>query len=123
MNHLKYHDILTRLNSPDVSSDRLLDESRRPDLSLWEDHPDLYLAFCEKLIAQGHPSLALELAQEGERHLKDNSKLHYRLAQAANRGGNPRYAQTILEPLLAKALGEDGAVPADIDTTLRVDIL
>jgi class 3 adenylate cyclase/tetratricopeptide (TPR) repeat protein len=120
---MNYNDLLTRLNAPDASSDRLLDESRSPDLTLWVEHPDLYLAFCEKLIAQGHPSRALELAREGESYLKDNSSLLFRMALAANRGGNPRYAQTLLKPLLAMALREDGAVPPDIDTALRVDIV
>jgi class 3 adenylate cyclase/tetratricopeptide (TPR) repeat protein len=120
---MTYQDILARLLAPNAASDRLLDESRRPDLKLWEEHPNLYLAFCEKLIAQGHPSRALELAREGQQYLQDNSKLLYQMAQAANRGGNPRYAQTILKPLLAKALGETGPVPPDINTALRVDIV
>ncbi len=81
-------EILDRLNRADVAVERLLDECRSPDLSLWKQHPQLYLKFVERLIEQGHPGRALDLAREGEEHFKTDSRLQYQLALAAARGGN-----------------------------------
>jgi class 3 adenylate cyclase len=116
-------EILNRLKSSDIAVDRLLDECRAADLSAWREHPELYLAFVEKLIDHGHPARALELAREGENYLKDNSTLQYKIALAAARGGNPRYAESILEPLLKKALGPENARPADMNVKLQVDVI
>ncbi len=111
--------ILARLADPATQADRLLEECRQPDLELWKAYPELYRAFTEKLIRQGHPGRALELAREGAEHLKDDMSLQYKLALAAARGGNPLYAESILRPLLERALKPD----ADLPTQLRVEIV
>lgn len=116
-------DILSQLKNPTVQSERLLDQCRAPDLTLWREHPELYLAFVERLIEQGHPARALDLAREGERHLQNNSRLQYRLALAAARGGNAKYAEALLAPLLAKATRTDGSRPVDMTTALQVEVI
>jgi hypothetical protein len=63
-------EILTRLNSPNVAAERLLDECRAPDLTAWRERPELYFAFVSRLIDQGHPARALDLAREGEHCLR-----------------------------------------------------
>ncbi len=116
-------DILDQLNRPDVKAEQLLDQCRSPDLSLWEKHPELYLRFVKRLIEQGHPSRALDLAREGEQHLKGNVRLQYQLALAAARGGNPGYAEVLLAPLLEKAVNPSEEQPEDWDASLRVDVI
>lgn len=117
-------DLLAQLHAPGVAVEQLLEQCRAPDLSLWEQHPDrLYPEFVQRLIQQGHPGRALDLAREGERHLRDHSRLRYQLALAAARGGNPRYAEELLTPLLAAATGPDDRMPADMDPALRVDVV
>ena len=117
------HDIQEQLNNPAVAIDRLLDDSREPDLSLWHKHPELYPAFVQRLLDGGHPGRALELGHEGEEHLKHNSRLQYLLALAAARGGSTDYAEALLAPLLAHAVHPDAARPADMDAALRVDVI
>jgi len=116
-------EILTQLSSPEVAAERLLDRCLAPDFTLWKDHPELYFAFVKRLVEQGHPGRAVELAREGETHLKNHSRLQYQLALAAARGGNPSYAETLLAPLLENAIGPVGSRPADMDTALRVNII
>jgi len=118
-------EILDRLNRSDVVVERLLEECRSPDKTIWEMHPELYTSFTQKLIEQGHPGRALELAREGERYLKDNSRLQYQLALAAVRGGSTQYAESLLEPLLKKVTdpNPEAEIPTDIDTKLRMDII
>ena len=116
-------DILERLNNPTEAVDRLLDETREPDLTVWQDHPELYPAFVQRLLDGGHPGRALGLGHEGERHLKHNSRLQYLLALAAARGGSTEYAEALLAPLLAQATGPADARPADMDAALRVEVI
>ena len=116
-------DILTELNRPTVQSERLLDACRQPDLTLWREHPELYVAFVERLIEQGHFSRALELAREGEKHFQHDSQLQYQLALAAARGGNAKYAEELLAPILQQAIGPAAARPADMQTQLLVEII
>lgn len=108
-------DILDQLSNPSVPVDRLLDESRAPDLSVWQNHRELYPVFVKRLLARGHLGLALELDREGERYLQNDSRLQYLLALAAARGGSVHYAEALLAPLLARAAG--------MDTALRVDVI
>ncbi len=111
--------ILERLIQPGTSAEQLLDESRWCDEKLWEGNATLYRAFTEKLISQGHPARALELAREGHKALRDDIELQYLLVLAARRGGNPRYALALLEPLLPKAKDPKSTLPVK----LRVDIV
>lgn len=93
-------DIIDRLAQPGVSAERLLEECRGPDAKLWHGNAKLYRAFTRKLLDQGYPARALDLAREGHEFLKDDRELQFLLAFAARRGGNPRYAQSLLQPLL-----------------------
>lgn len=80
-------EILAKLHDPKTASERLLDECRSYDVKMWEDNPQLYLEFVERLIQQGHPGRALELAREGAKYLIGDTRLQYQLAWAAARGG------------------------------------
>ena len=104
-------DILRRRAEPTTQADRLLEECRQPELELWKQPPELYRTFTEKLIRQGHPGRALELAREGFEHLKTETKLQYQLTLAAARGGNPQYAGSLLKPRLELAQKPDGQQP------------
>jgi class 3 adenylate cyclase len=110
-------EILDQLKQPNVSAEYLLDEIRGRYEKLWQGNAKLYRAFTEKLIAQGHPAQALDLAREGQEFLRDDVELQYLLALAARRGGNPRYALSLLTPLMPKALDPASALPLK----LRVD--
>lgn len=112
-------DILERLKAKDSQPDHLLEECRIADPKLLERDRELCLAFCEKLISHGFPGRALDLASEAGEFLKESPLLVYRLAHAANRGGNPIQAKILLKPLLDQAQhGHEG-----IDTKLQVDIV
>lgn len=110
-------EILDQLNQPNVSAEYLLDEIRGRYESLWKGNAKLYRAFAEKLIVQGHPAQALDLAREGQAFLRDDLELQYLLALAARRGGNPRYALSLLTPLMQTALDPTSTLPLK----LRVD--
>ena len=112
-------EILQRLSEPNVSSERLLEECRGPDQKMWQGNARLYKAFTNKLLVQGYPARALDLAREGKEFIADDLELQFMLALAARRGGNPRYAQSLLDPLLARA--QD--LTNSIDASLRVEIL
>jgi hypothetical protein len=57
--------ILDRLNQPNSSAERLLEECVGPDGKLRNGDASLYRAFTEKLIQQGYPARALyELPKE-----------------------------------------------------------
>jgi tetratricopeptide (TPR) repeat protein len=114
-------EILAKLNSPDVAADRLLDATRASDPGVWVRHPELYLAFAERLLNKGHYARVLDLAREDAPHRPDGSRLKYLFALAAARGGAARYAEGLLKPLLDKATGPDR--PADMDDALRVDVV
>lgn len=110
-------EILDQLNQPNVSAENLLFEVSGRYAKLWRGNATLYRAFTEKLIVQGHPARALDLAREGQEFLRDDVELQYLLALAARRGGNPRYALSLLTPLMPKALDTASALPLK----LRVD--
>jgi hypothetical protein len=110
-------EILDRLNQPHVSAESLLEECRGPDQKLWKGNSRLYRAFTHKLLVQGYPARALDLAREGQEFLRDDFELQYLLALAARRGGNPRYARTLLASLLPQAIDPDSTLPIE----LRVD--
>jgi hypothetical protein len=63
---MNIEEVLERLDRADVSIERLLDECRAPDFSLWENHPELYVRFVDRLLAFGHPGRALDLAKKEE---------------------------------------------------------
>jgi len=108
--------ILARLrdNSP---ADRLLEECRHPTQPLGSG--DVYREFTRKLLEQGFPTLALDLAKEGQEYLQADVQLQYLLALAARRGGNAKYAASLLEPILPQAID----LSLDLAIALRVDII
>jgi hypothetical protein len=112
-------EILDLLNQSQVSAESLLEECRGPNQQLWKGNSVLYRAFTHKLLVQGYPARALDLAREGQEFLRDDVDLQYLLALAARRGGNPRYAQTLLVPLLPLATDPQSTLPIK----LRVDIV
>lgn len=112
-------EILDLLNQPNISAESLLEECRGPDQQLWRGNSVLYRAFTHKLLAQGYPARALDLAREGQEYLRDDVELQYLLALAARRGGNPRYARSLLAPLLSRATDPQSTLPIK----LRVDIV
>ena len=89
---------------------------------LWHDDPDRGRAFVRRLIREGFPARALEVAQEGLKHRPADSPLRYAAALAARRGGNPRYAEALLKPLLDRALAA-GPSAADLTPSLRVEAI
>jgi class 3 adenylate cyclase/tetratricopeptide (TPR) repeat protein len=68
---------------------------------LWKADPRLYRAFGRKLINQGHPTRAFELAREGLNVHKHDPHLQYQQALAMARGGNLAGAENFLKALLA----------------------
>ncbi len=107
-------EILDRLNQSHVSAESLLEECRGPDQNLWKGNSQLYRAFTHKLLVQGYPARALDLAREGHESLRDDVELQYLLALAARRGGNPRYARALLTELLTQAMDPDSTLPIEL---------
>src|SRR5260221_289914 len=100
---MKFEEVLERLNRADVSIERLLDECRAPDFSLWEDHPELYVKFVDRLLAFGHPGRALDLAREGAKSEPLAAEVIRRIetqAGPAAEAGNLWPAATLGEALL-----------------------
>jgi len=108
--------ILARLRD-NAPADRLLEECRHPSQPLGSGV--VYREFTRKLLEQGFPTLALDLAQEGKEYLQVDFPLQYLLALAARRGGNAKYAASLLEPILPQAID----MSLDIPISLRVDII
>jgi class 3 adenylate cyclase/tetratricopeptide (TPR) repeat protein len=107
--------ILSRLHRKSSIAFELLPVYQAPDYqSLWKHDSQLYRAFTRKLISEGHPTRAFELAREGIARHSDDRDLQYLMALALARGGNVRGATTYVRKLLA--------VP-DLDIRLRVEAL
>jgi class 3 adenylate cyclase/tetratricopeptide (TPR) repeat protein len=105
--------ILTRLARPGAKAAELLPRYQTGEhAASWSADPSLYRAFARKLITQGHPTQAFELAREGLAAHPGDQVLQYLLALAMARGGNVPAA----EDLLAELLGA-----ARIDPPLRVE--
>ena len=68
---------------------------------LWRRDVRLYIAFTQRLLGEGHPARAFELAREGLTVHPANHALQYWRALALARGGNTRkateYAQALLQ--------------------------
>ena len=111
--------ILVQLSDPNTSAERLLQECLGTDGKLRDRTEQLYRTFTDKLIQQGYPARALELAREGQEFLGDDVAFQYLLALAARRGGNPRYAERLLQPLIKKATDPQSTLPIK----LRVDVV
>jgi class 3 adenylate cyclase len=122
--------ILKRLEDPDASVLKLLDEYRYGSVEfdrLWNDNPILYDKFTALLIEKGHPARAFDLARERWAHIgirsgeedlvPEGPRIRHQLALAVARGGNPAYAERLLQPILPLARH------ATTDTDLRVKIL
>jgi tetratricopeptide (TPR) repeat protein len=94
--------ILTRLARPGAKAAELLPVYQTPDYSgSWDAGPSLHRAFTRKLISQGHPTQAFELAREGLTAYPGDQELQYLLALAMARGGNIAGAERCLASLLS----------------------
>src|SRR5438046_2896962 len=93
--------ILQRLQAKGASALELLPILQDPaQQALWQEEPQLYRAFARKLIDEGHPTRAFELAREGLASHPNDRDLQYVLALALARGGNLRSAEAHLAPLV-----------------------
>jgi class 3 adenylate cyclase/tetratricopeptide (TPR) repeat protein len=96
--------ILTRLARPGAKATELLPLYQTVDhAASWRTSSSLYRAFARKLISQGHPTQAFELAREGLAAHPDDQELQYLLALAMARGRNIAGAEGYLAPLLGAA--------------------
>ncbi|MEE8320255.1 MAG: TRAFs-binding domain-containing protein, partial [Gammaproteobacteria bacterium] len=59
-----------------------------------------YLAFSEKALEIGHPSLAFDVLKEGISRFPDHPEMIYRASLALARGGSTQIASDLLKPLL-----------------------
>ncbi|HEX5271860.1 MAG TPA: adenylate/guanylate cyclase domain-containing protein [Gemmataceae bacterium] len=94
--------ILARLARPGAKAAELLPLYQAENhAQLWKADPSLHRAFTRKLITQGHPTRAFELAREGLVVHPDDPELRYLVALAMARGGNIPGAEKHLAGLLA----------------------
>ena len=108
--------ILGELDAEGTQVLNLLNDYRRDEFQpLWRQDPRLYRAFARKLIAEGHPSPALEVASIGlkaDNHPHD-AELRYLRALALARGGNVGRAEVFIKDMLG----------TDLPRPLRVEAL
>jgi class 3 adenylate cyclase len=99
--------ILARLARPGGKAAELLSLFQAGEhAALWKADPSLYRAFARKLISQGHPTRAFELAREGLAAHPGDPHLQYLQALAMARGGNVAGASGYLAALLGSTLLE-----------------
>ena len=83
--------------------------------ALWRQNPDLYRVFTRRLISEGNPTRAFDIAREGLAAHADDHELKYLLALALARGGNLRGAEKYLADLLQQSgllgLSEEPTAP------------
>jgi class 3 adenylate cyclase/tetratricopeptide (TPR) repeat protein len=107
--------ILELLEKKDTPLVQLLHTCRHPDYeAVWKDGPQVHQKFARLLIKQGHPMLALEVANVGieKRKYSDDAELHYYRALALARCNNPSktwdFVQELLKwPSLSKKVRSD----------------
>jgi class 3 adenylate cyclase/tetratricopeptide (TPR) repeat protein len=107
--------ILTRLARPGAKGAELLPVYQNVDhATSWRAGPSLHRAFARKLISQGHPTQAFELARDGLATYPGDQELQYLLALAMARGGNIAGAEGYVAALLSATR---------IEPPLRVEVL
>jgi len=111
-------DILTRLKDKDTNAEELLEACSDIHHKLHLRELAVFQRFTNILTKQGRPTRAYEVANDGLSAFPTDITLKYERAAAAKRGGNPRFAETLLKPLLPAARTD-----ATIPLSLRVDIL
>ncbi len=94
--------ILSQLQQKGANALELLPSYQHGELSLWQESPELHRAFARKLISEGHPTRAFELAREGLAQHPNDCELIYLVALALARGGNISLAESHLATLLAR---------------------
>jgi class 3 adenylate cyclase len=105
--------ILKRLQRKGASALELLPVYQHGEYeSLWRGQPDLHRAFVRKLIDEGHPTRAFELAREGLARHAGDPELTYLVGLALARGGNISAVEGCLTKLLQRT---------DLEAKLRID--
>jgi len=93
--------ILKRLEREGSSAQELLPVYQDPaHEALWRQNPELYRVFTRRLISEGNPTRAFDIAREGLAVHTADHELKYLLALALARGGNIRGAEKCLAELL-----------------------
>src|SRR5947209_16693056 len=93
--------VLSRLQKKGTSALDILPVYQQSEYErLWRYNSDLYRAFVRKLISEGHPTRAFELAREGLACHASDQELTYLLALALAGGGNISAAEGHLARLL-----------------------
>src|SRR5437588_1956740 len=93
--------ILKRLQRDGSSAQELLPVYQDPaHEALWRQNPELYRVFTRRLISEGNPTRAFDIAREGLAVHTGDHELKYLLALALARGGNIRGAEKCLAELL-----------------------
>lgn len=106
--------LLERLERKGSSALELLPTfHRRERDELWRQDPRLHRSFTRKLIAEGHPVRAVELAREGLNWHPGDQELQYLLALALARGGNVLAAENSLAERLKDPI-KDPALQAEV---------
>ena len=106
-------DILERLAPKDAQVLNLLNHYRTDEFQpLWRQDPRLYRAFSRKLLSEGHPAPALEVATVGLHTHANDPDLLYCRALALARGGNVSRADEFVKELLQRDLAADLRVEA-----------
>src|SRR5438132_462706 len=104
--------LLKRLQRKGSSAQELLPLYQDPEHeALWRQNPELYRVFTRRLISEGNPTRAFDIAREGLAAHADDHELKYLLALA--RGGNLRGAEKYLADLLQ----------SELEAKLRVEAL
>jgi hypothetical protein len=93
--------VLKRLQQPGARPLDLLQVCQVRDYERhWRKDPRLYSAFTRKLVSDGHPTRAFELAREGLAHHPGDQEVQYLIALALARGGNVSLSSDYLRNLL-----------------------
>jgi class 3 adenylate cyclase/tetratricopeptide (TPR) repeat protein len=94
--------ILARLKRKGTLASELLPAYQTAEYAdAWKAEPALYRAFARKLIKEGHPTRAFDLARAGLTAHKGDHELTYLVALAMARGGNISAAEKYIGALLS----------------------
>src|SRR5439155_20002360 len=89
--------LIQRASSADIAELRSIWRAREPDG--WSQHPELYRALGERVIAQGEPLLAYDVIREGLGIWPADVRLRQLQGLALARSGATERANTALEKL------------------------